>query len=553
LSWCFLKKRGAEKERAVIKSGTHIDGNVFPGLSTYPERDLLGIPHEPALLKGIAISGGGTRSASMAAGQLRALIGAGRFNDYRYLTMISGGSWGTLPLFYLQNPSWIDRYLGPSLPPGALTLKGIASPLPGSVAHSASNAYLIIEAFGHLLEGYEAYSDIIGQTFLKPAGIDENAFFTWNNDTRALILGYPANAGKLTASDFQTVLSNLPGGQPTPFPIVGGTLMRRPQSQNLQFEMTPLYTGVSGNFPTAGLQAPGASSGQGIGDGSIAPHLFGTGSPSSVSLDNVATSQLSSTRKTFSLRDVIGVSGCAPRAIMELPWFPNYDYWSPTYSHPTAATPQKEAAYDFGDGGIIDNYGIMPLLRRGCTRIVILNNTEADISQLDLEHWMSNQATLDPFLDDALAPLFISAVNAAKGNLPDQNIVFDNTELPGGVTPLVELVTALRQSALDDGVSYHRANYKVLPNPNYGITSGYVADITWVFTSLPKAWESALPKETFDDTNNRWRKTGAKPFPFVRTFEQNFPTIVNLTPEEAGMLGHLAEWIVTDLIGRGEI
>src|SRR5262245_12168821 len=49
---------------------------------------------------GVAFSGGGTRSAAAAVGQLRGLIQNDWLDSVRYITGVSGGSWAAVPFTY---------------------------------------------------------------------------------------------------------------------------------------------------------------------------------------------------------------------------------------------------------------------------------------------------------------------------------------------------------------------------------------------------------------------------------------------------------------------
>jgi hypothetical protein len=510
----------------MIQSGVPITGPVYPN-RVFPEN----APpvNIPAGTAGIAICGGGTRSASMAAGQLRALIDHRKFTTYRYVSMVSGGTWGTWPLFFLQNPNWIGQYLGTTVPPGQLTPEMIADTSGNLVATASTHAFPVVDTLGHMLDGADAYSNALGEIFLKDVGLNDLKFFTWDATTRAAI----AAAG-LQDSDFHTVLTNWPHGQTAPFPIAGGTLKHPVPGVNLHVEITPLNVGVSGTPPPLPPN---------FGGGSIAPPLFGT-VPQAGAAPGLGTGALSKIGQAFTVRDVLGISGCAPGAIMSLPWFPNYPYWSPTLPHGGAPVP----GYEFVDGGTIENLGIMPLLRRGCLRIVLFVNAEYDIAGLNMTRWLAAPATPIEGLDDAIAPLFIPAQNRVGGNSPGQNIV-----LGGGQAALTALVTALHDKALSGDIVSYTADYPILANGDYGVTAYGPVTITWVYNSMPSAWLNALPLNTQRDSANTWRRAGRKPFPFLATFEESIPFIINYTPQEANMLGHLTDWVTNQLILKGEI
>lgn len=521
----------------MIKSGMHLDGLVFKDDQSFPEQERKGFPK---VRRGVAISGGGTRSAALAAGQLRALYDAKKFEEYSYVSMVSGGAWGGLPLFYLSEGAKIEEYLGAGIPPEKVQWKSLWSNS-RSVARSTTEAFLGLETVASLLAGDEAYAAALGWSFLRPWDLDKPKFLAWTKASCQEILGLSHNA-HLELGDFHLAQDRW-GTQPAPFPIVGGTLVR--SSDYYHFEMTPLYAGVSGTFPNAGSRPPSAEQGQGLGGGKVAPHLFDTASPTGLApgSPSVATARLSTPSNAFSLRDVLAVTGCAPRALFDAFFFPNFRYWSPTFVETNG---ERDQEYDFGDGGLLENLGIMPLLRRRCTEIVVFINTEADVAQLDLERFLKDGTAKDKTLCDSLVPLFQPVKSRKNGLYFGNNVVFDNKGDPE--SPLHRLLRTLHTQAKQGEIASCQETYTVVDNPHYGIAGGWEVKVTWVHNCLPQEWLNALPPDLGKDAENRWRASGSRPFPFLATFFQNPPFVVRLNSAEAGLLGHLSWWITGKLV-----
>jgi hypothetical protein len=545
----------------MIGSRINVTGNVYLGDHTFPE-DLKND-------YGVAISGGGTRSAALAAGQLRAMINAGLFGGkkgrkYTYVSMVSGGSWGAFPLFYLPNDSWVDHYLGQTVKSvDTLTLDFIAKNA-GLVAQAVSHDYVALDTLWHILKWSDAYCSAIGDTFLRPMGIDENKFVTWRIQDRDQLvnLNQPSKNG-IGPGDFLCVLGKW-RDQDVPFPIVNGTVLTKDHLPNLHFEITPLYVGISGDWQPS-------VSGPGFGGGKVSPILMGTDIPSAIaqaaaSGPGTATAYLGAPSIALYPRDVIGISGDAPAGALSGPFFPYYQYWSPDYDNPKNPS-RKEVSYEFGDGGLIENFGIMPLLRRQVQKIVVFINAEYDIGQLNLQKWLEQPDQIDDSLDDAIAPLFhpkalnrIKKINAGQNVVFDINVCLDSKGKPVPGNSLFELVTDLHQKAAAGEIAFHTAKYQVVPNPNYGVDANsfgtahpYQPTVTWVYNCLPNKWLNALPHDTLADPNHLWRKPGLKPFPFEQTFFEEPPFVVNLSVEEGVLLGHLADWVTSQLIQQGEI
>ena len=184
-------------------------------------------------------------------------------------------------------------------------------------------------------------------------------FFTWTDATRAEACRL--NPG-LTDSDFVVV----PDGRP--FLIVGGTIIEhRPllsYPNLIPVEYTPYYTTVRQRF--------------GENQGGILISSYGYDT-SGVTLRNESTAAVKTAKKRFTLHDVVGSTGAAPQLffyvseripdrIRGIPAgvFPAFDHWTVR----NGESRSLGAPVPHGDGGFLDNLGVMPLLARGTTRII---------------------------------------------------------------------------------------------------------------------------------------------------------------------------------------
>ena len=67
----------------------------------YPEAGLPSLRDKADL--GVAFSGGGTRSAAAVVGQLRGLKAIGILDSVKYISAVSGGTWGSAPFTFLPD------------------------------------------------------------------------------------------------------------------------------------------------------------------------------------------------------------------------------------------------------------------------------------------------------------------------------------------------------------------------------------------------------------------------------------------------------------------
>ena len=459
---------------------------------------------------GVAFSGGGTRSASCVLGQLRGLKELNLLKNVRYLSCVSGGSWASVPFTYL-NDNWTDdMFLGQVIAPGDLTVEALKKTDRNSFAHLISNSVILDDFFEHVFRfaGDETFSRAIGDIFLEPLEIDslKRSFSLDANSVEKIISHNP----RLNADDFYTVRAG------RPFLIVGSTILRADNPDDLpkriHFETTPLYAGARVLHKGAG------SAGLNLGGGYIEPLGFDSDEPNDPpDGSQMVEVRLGSSRHLYTLSDVAGTSGAAPAEVLAklgLDWlgFPEFRHWSVPDADQTRA---KE--YTFGDGGILENLGIMSLLMRKVERIVVFVNTKTPLRGGDKDE-----------INDSIRPLF--------GQTPkfDLNHVFPADRYQ-------ELIDNLLAQKEAEHTVMHKATYPVREAPHYGIEDGWEVDVLWVYNDRVKDWEKQLPA-----TIRKKIATGSLgTFPHYRTFFQNPPKVIDLSATQVNLLAHLHCWNIT--------
>ena len=455
---------------------------------------------------GIAFSGGGTRSASATLGQLRGLNELGLLNRTRYLSCVSGGSWAAAPFVYLPE-AWPDEtFLGQVVPPENLTIELLNKTDNNSFAHRISDSIILDDFIKNALRfaGDETYSRAIGDIFLKAFDIDSlKRFFSYNDESVSKIIN---NNKKMGESDFYTINPS------RPFMIVNSIILRinnkPPKPTRIPFETTPLYSGVKKFHKDAG------SGRRSIGGGYIESFGFDSNEPEKITSNSIATVRLGGSRHRYTLSDVIGTSGAAPAEVLDklhLDWigFPEFKYWSPV-------NPKKNSAreYEFGDGGILENIGLMPLLMRKVKKIILFVNTKAKLKGAGKGE-----------INDSIPPLF--------GKTPgfEDNIVFpeDKYEI---------LVQGLLEAKNQGKTVMFRGTFPILQNDHYGIVGGWDADILWVYNERVGEWEDKLPPEIRAEIGHG----SLGNFPHYRTFFQNPPAVIDLSKKQVNMLANLSCW-----------
>nr|MDQ2696031.1 patatin-like phospholipase family protein [Pseudomonadota bacterium] len=400
---------------------------------------------------GLAFSGGGNRSASATLGQLRALTGLLLLPRVRYISCVSGGAWACAPFTWLPETLTDETFLGPGLGPAQLTPEALRVTAPNSLAHAIANSVLLDDFLKSALwlAGDETFSRAIGRLYLDAFGISSmERFFSLHEAAIQAILGRnPA----MRRDDFTAARRD------RPFLIVGATILRTdnppPKPQKIHFESTPLYVGAKALHPDAG------SNGRPIGGGYVEPFGFDSDAPEAPPGAKGAVSvRLGAGRYRYTLSDALGASSAAPaqtlgRLGLDFVGFPEFKVW------PLANIGKVRAReYEFGDGGDLENLGIMPLLARRVERIVVFVNTK---DALLVQGGRVN-------INDSIPPLF--------GRTPGfmLNHVFPEAQY----MPLVEGLWANRQAGRS---VLFRDRYPVRDNPHYGIEGGWEAEVLWVY------------------------------------------------------------------------
>lgn len=544
----------------------NLNATLFPMIQalSFPEREAAPASFGPPWA-GVCISGGGSRSLSAAMGELRGLDALGLLSKVSWLSTVSGGTWaGTL--FNWAPPTISDAdLLGPlELDPSRLRWDS-GSPndnvglLDAYAIGSAATRLGLEEMLAKAIELYwdgvpagELWPRAIGELVLKPFGLGDtpSRYFSWTPWWLSNTI-LPHNRG-LSASDFFTTRDNRPyliTNSTLFYPPDPPTIAVRPAASSThrafgtpwevgyEFESTPMVVGIPPGFPYAGPPSSAPPNSSDIGGGYIDPFAMGSLAPTTIDANQRFSVRTPATR--FRLSDLAGLSSLAfaydvidaahQIGIHYLDnMVPAVRYW-PVLN---AATLPRNAArhYLFGDGGNLENQGIMPLLRRNVPKIVAFVNTETQLSKQGPQGQV--------VVDSDLPPLFGLEWSVSKGNyVPISssspfgfNQVFDSQTFDDLRAQLwaraQKGATAL---AVQTGVT-------VLGNDHYGVPGG-TTDILWVYLHPVSWWFDNL-----DDTVQDWMDVeflDYSMFPNYYTIDQ-----LHLNNRQVNLLAHLTSWNV---------
>ncbi len=481
---------------------------------------------------GICLSGGGTRAMAAGIGQLRGLRALGLLDRVRYISAVSGGTWVSGPLLFSRDPE--DTLLGPVEEPGSLTLKSLDVLPYGSLGHLATRSLKSrLWTYYHEVDDSRLWIDAVGDQFLTPLGLfDRSDTAYYALDDAAVADVQRRNPG--LGHRFVTPRPN------RPFWIANGciigpkSLTPLKRESPVAIEFTPMYSGSPRRMDVTFYDQKGKGSKLTVGGGYVEPFAFGGAAPQSVGQGGVV--ELPAPQHRWCLADSIGVSSSAFAGYAELDHLIDaLDVLAPQ-SPLWPMPPEKAQPFALGDGGILENYGIIPLILRGVERIVVFVNTGTRLEPTFDE----NRPTQWKGIDDYLPALFGYRV-VDTGTALQNNHVFEQGQLHA----LVDTLKAARVAG--QGI-IARSKLTTVANDWWGVAAGQTVDVIWVYNDRVTAWEQQLHREVHDavrkGNSDVFFHGPLELFPNYKTAGENTLDIVELTNVQVNALANLTCWTV---------
>ncbi|REJ74051.1 MAG: hypothetical protein DWQ36_09215 [Acidobacteria bacterium] len=558
---------------------------------------------------GICFSGGGTRSSTACLGQLRALSARDLLADVGYLSCVSGGSWAATAFTY--NPSGTDEeLLGPVVQPQDLTFEQLRSDEPsvmGTFGRTALSSgfdrgkALWEQSFEKDLLWYE----VVGEFFFAPLGLFDpitgskatepkpQAYFAFDDANVKDIKGRnPALSGER----FFTVRQAARGVSPRPFLIANATMMGPQGLTNLPslyvgLEMTPLYCGAPGIFelkyPTS---SPHVSEIVHLGGGFLETFAFGTAAPSQlpgrcrgpVTDDGACCVDLAPPQRHFGMVEASAMASAFYAQLLasylnDTDFTMRRDLWPiSSTAIPGGQQPlPTQQDYFIGDGGLLENFGIVSLLLRGVERIAVFVNTS---TVLDTKYDGKTAPTASQ-IDTVISQLFGQALADGSNPYPlDHVFEHDAGSADGGsYDGFAEVVQGLvaaknrEQAGPGEWAGVVSANtLRTRANPSWALPGGRNVDVLWIYLDRVKEWESQLPTTADPDPAHSWGQPWTlqkyieygnglgsdntfgihyEPVPYFPTYSlayENDDVLPDfrLTPFQVNLMANLTWWVV---------
>lgn len=497
---------------------------------------------------GICFPGGGTRALCATMGQLRGLLSFDFLKNVDYISCVSGGSWAATAFSYYQAGATSDaELLGPITDPAHITLDGLSNVPTSSLGWGAT------QDLGDALDAaHDAgvpddllWAAAIGKVFFARFGLYDPSHPSYFSLDAATVAKIRAANPSLASANFHVVRQ--PSTYKMPYLLINATIdgptATAPYNpdQLVMITYSPLYSGVpfqqTISYPFAKSGAIKVSVQALVGGGFIESFAWGCNAPTAPATNGAVTVDAPSS--VFGLVDASGTSSSAFAAIFEKikqldGLLPEQNYWPPVASGMQPAAQR----FDFGDGGNLENYGIIPLIMRGVKKVLLFINTETPLS---LSYDPTTGTATEDDLDSNFPALFgipVTSIFDSAGI--DYNQVFPSTDY----APLVQALQALKQKGESMVVT---KTHTIQANPYWGVPAGATIDVLYVYLDQVLSWKSQI--------NDDWVQlqldlgdVGELPhFPNYKTIDETaIPpwSLTELSPKQVNLLADLTCWVV---------
>lgn len=397
-----LQQKNNNQDNKYLTLNTHIYDSI--NIPNDIENILFGNKKDIAL----CFSGGGPRSCAATLGYIRAFIKLNLLKDIKYVSCVSGSTWTWVPFTYLKENWNEEKFVGLDIF-GNLNKKLNTNDINytdekyfgNSLISYANNFSLLLYIYESLRYlGHDERSRIwpymLGKIFLEPYQLLDTQFFAPNK-----------NIAEIFKNNLQINEEfKIPYNNDRPF-IITNTNVVKPDKKgtlvNTNFDLiniTPLY---SGTLSTLHIDNENYGNGY-INTYAFNPHIYNKSENKNFAKVEIPISHPITDIHRFNLFDMMGTSSAAFGIITE---FFGLDSVNPSYKL-IDKEQNKLKYFDFVDGGVLDNTGILPMLQRKVKNIVLFVNSD---SKIDITN---NDDDMTKSIDLTLRQLFLGNVDINK-------------------------------------------------------------------------------------------------------------------------------------------
>jgi len=478
------------------------------------------------------------------------------------ISSVSGGSWASSILMFAT--TWKGReistreLLGKNTTPGELGMAVLnEAPAPFATALTSNWNEVVREQRGRV-PSHELWQVVIGKWLLADFKLDSlDTLMAASTADRDRIVQHNPGLADKTFLIPRT-------GRPKTF-VINGTWLApvgyTAQGSAVSLQMSPDWTGSPyypdnkqvTYKPAFGSNCFHSSSDRTltVGGGFVETFAFGGTAPelgpAAEATQKLPEQQQEEIRvgcplpKPMSLAAAVGISSFAPGfAVDHLAHIgkllnPEMVAWP--IPSPSMPRPQKAERYEFGDGGSLDNSGLLALLQRGADKVIWVASSFESLST-SYNYTSATTETFDPAAAHVLDQIS-GKFGYAEGSFSQQitqNQVFKKSALLQVVRQLVVLKEAGQPAVA-------RFRLEILENPWWGIAGGRTVDILLVYLEKTSDFEAKLPADT--QTALHSTDVPFADYPIYKTLGENgLHNLVGLTPCQVNLLAAQAEYSV---------
>lgn len=514
---------------------------------------------------GIGVSGGGLRSYMLSLGYFRGLLDLNVMDKIRYISSVSGGSWASLPFIYHKSRRFKPgkesdgEFLGNIYNPSDLSFEllnnisdNCARKIPAALDIRLDSLFNLVVK-GHKPEDlwYSAIEDV----FLQPMGIPKHTHYFYNS--QQLIETVNRNSwlaneslvtpcGMVEKGRFPKGLKEMKdceaSGHVRPFLIVNsvilGTVKEAPFNlfnlNALNLESTPLATGVGQPSILHEHQMS-------INFNSFV-ESFGFDSSPTLIKSGFFTSSVDVNR--FTLANATAASSWAPGSLLTsntlinkyLNKYVALEAQYNSFNQDFTKSPFRTSVGDFAlknensakvilaDGGTTDNFGVISLLRRRVSKIIVLINAETPLAPKE---------EFNPFIQsptkDSIDSNFMSYFGFVN-DIPTPGLEFKQNHLFNKLN-FEWVVSEMQQKQTVGKGIVVKSTLKTVENRFHGIEKDRKVELLWIYLDNCTDWFTQLDPRIQTTLKDQG-------FPQIPTSKLSYSNLI------ANSLSNLGGWVI---------
>lgn len=493
------------------------------------------IPQEHMGIKtAVAFSGGGSRSLSLTLGGLRALDSLGLLPKVDAISAVSGGAWATAIFMFARVP--LPELLGPPAVPSELTLNKLgekSSKLGWAATRSMWESSTSDNTMNAKQE--ERWGEFVASSLLQPFDLHKNQYMAANQaQVDKIIALNPSLEGEVFLMPVE--------GRPRVF-VMGGTFLA-PYGYSadgldaMDLQMSPDYTGSKPLQQARYIDYGSAPVDKEIGGGFIESFAMGS-KPGG--RNGWLETKMKSPDTLFSLKKAVSISSAAFASGLNGDFGeslnPRLTYW-PITPVDGEEGHRSSLEYEFGDGGNMENSGVLAMLQRGADHIIWFINTDTGITKdVDFCNDETPHTSADDFagkVTNQVTDKFGFGTDDSSAGYLAHNQVFQNAELAPLLCDFQTLRTEGKPMVL-------KREHEVVANPTWTIPGGNKVTMLYVYNERSENFVKSLPADTSEEINDGDMFTG---YPFFSTVHQVLGEFTAYTMEQVNLLAAQSEYFL---------